>query len=512
MTFFLWILCWGLLFTGKKAVAQNVGIGITEPVNKLHVAGNFLVNQPYVSTQTTPTALQTKAMLHASTITFAGTDSTGYIYDPGGPSDNYTNSLTAFINVNNNLNCIGFEISFEDMDMAAGDSFIIKESPTSTNLSWYAVGNGYNNLDKITISGNGFYIFFKSNNDNFNGRGFALLFKRLYNNNQDLKNVTSFAGNSLFYDAKTSALRVGLNNSSLRGKYSFASGYLNNALGEYSFAGGFNTQANGNFSMAMGSYTTASGQYSTAFGNNTFASGSFAVATGLFTTASGYASTSMGENTTASGNYSFAAGYRVSTFNHKGSFFFGDSDPNNKGVRPLGFDNQFAARFNGGYYFISSDAGTDIGVQVLAGGNAWVSMCDENRKENFEPLNGEDILQKIKDIKFSSWNYKTQDPKLNRHYGIMAQDFHHAFGRDKYGNIGNDTTVNPIDIIGIDMAAIKALEKRTRELKQQLEKQFQDHQIELLKTSKLNEIIEKQQQQINDQEKRLAALEMLLNK
>ena len=91
-------------------------------------------------------------------------------------------------------------------------------------------------------------------------------------------------------------------------------------------------------------------------------------------------------------------------------------------------------------------------------------MCDENRKENFEPLNGDDILQKIKSIKFSSWNYKTQNPKVQRHYGIMAQDFFHAFGRDKYGAIGNDTTVNPIDMIGIDMAAIQALEKRTAQL------------------------------------------------
>ena len=43
----------------------------------------------------------------------------------------------------------------------------------------------------------------------------------------------------------------------------------------------------------------------------------------------------------------------------------------------------------------------------------------------------------------------------------MAQDFYKAFGKDKYGTIGNDTTVNPVDMLGIDMAAIQALEKRT---------------------------------------------------
>lgn len=48
---------------------------------------------------------------------------------------------------------------------------------------------------------------------------------------------------------------------------------------------------------------------------------------------------------------------------------------------------------------------------------------------------------------------------------MMAQDFYNAFGHDNYGTIGNDTTVNPIDMIGIDMTAIQALEKRTADLK-----------------------------------------------
>lgn len=67
-------------------------------------------------------------------------------------------------------------------------------------------------------------------------------------------------------------------------------------------------------------------------------------------------------------------------------------------------------------------------------------------------------------IPFSSWNYKGQDATTFRHYGIMAQDFYAAFGKDKYGIIGNDTTVNPVDMIGVNMAAIKALEQRTEKI------------------------------------------------
>ncbi|MBA2249133.1 MAG: tail fiber domain-containing protein [Chitinophagaceae bacterium] len=210
---------------------------------------------------------------------------------------------------------------------------------------------------------------------------------------------------------------------------------------------------------------------------------------GEITTASGFATTAMGNNTTASGDYTFAAGTKVSTNNHAGAFFFGDSDPHTKGVRNIGINDQFAARFNGGYYFISDDAGADIGVQVLPGGNAWVAICDKNRKENFEPLNGDDVLQKIARINFTSWNYKMQDAKKYRHYGIMAQDFYNAFGHDKYGTIGNDTTVNPIDMIGIDMTAIQALEKRTSTLDSEnkdLRNEIAELKTRLMKLEKLN--------------------------
>ena len=316
--------------------------------------------------------------------------------------------------------------------------------------------------------------------------------------------------------------------SSAMGYSTIASGYASTAMGNYTTASGgnstamgYNTTANGGSSTAMGSNTTASANTSTAMGNSTTASGFSSTAMGYSTIASGYASTAMGYNTTASGinstamgnttiasgDNSFAAGARVSTNGHAGAFFFGDGDPFNKGVRSIGFNDQFAARFNGGYYFISSDVGADIGVQVLAGGNAWVSMCDKNRKENFEPLNGDDILQKLKSIQFSSWNYKTQNPKVHRHYGIMAQDFFHAFGSDKYGTIGNDTTVNPIDMIGIDMAAIQALEKRTAKLNEELKTQKARYAERLEKSE--NQIAELTRQN-EDLAKRLQQLEAFM--
>ena len=74
--------------------AQNVGIGTTEPVNKLQVQGNLLVTTPTISTNTAPTVSQTKTIINAGTITFSATDSTGRIYDPGGPTGNYNANIT----------------------------------------------------------------------------------------------------------------------------------------------------------------------------------------------------------------------------------------------------------------------------------------------------------------------------------------------------------------------------------------------------------------------------------
>ncbi|MEO6132518.1 MAG: hypothetical protein ABIQ02_11765 [Saprospiraceae bacterium] len=81
----LLLIC-SFLFFIQYSYSQNVGIGTTVPSNKLHVIGNFLVNAPYTATNTPPTHSQTKTMINNTTITFSSNDSTGRIYDPGGPT------------------------------------------------------------------------------------------------------------------------------------------------------------------------------------------------------------------------------------------------------------------------------------------------------------------------------------------------------------------------------------------------------------------------------------------
>ena len=254
-------------------------------------------------------------------------------------------------------------------------------------------------------------------------------------------------------------------NATATGLAAVALGNSTTAGDDYTFASGYKSVANYVGATAIGAQCTASGAYSLAFGYQSVASGYSTAAIGTNTTASGNFALAVGYQTVASGHNSTALGYNVNSNNKLSAVIFGDSDPNGEGITYSGYPDEFVARFWNGYYFLTSGNTTRFGVSVGHNGNSWVSICDKNQKENFEPLNGEEVLQKLSDIPFSSWNYKQQDPKIYRHYGIMAQDFYHAFGRDNFGIIGNDTTVNPIDMIGIDMTAIQALEKRTTDLK-----------------------------------------------
>jgi hypothetical protein len=105
-------------------------------------------------------------------------------------------------------------------------------------------------------------------------------------------------------------------------------------------------------------------------------------------------------------------------------------------------------------------------VTVIEGQVAFTAVSDKTKKENFQPVDGEEVLGKIRGFELPSWNFIGHDPKEFRHYGPMAQDFFAAFGHDGVGQIGSETTINSGDLTGILMIAVQALEKRTAELKQ----------------------------------------------
>ena len=137
----------------------------------------------------------------------------------------------------------------------------------------------------------------------------------------------------------------------------------------------------GLYSLAMGNNTITSGTASTALGVNTIASGPISTAMGYFTTANGTNSTAMGRNTIASGNNSSAMGSFVSTNSKNEAFIIGDAFGTGTSSSA---GNEMTMGFSGWFRLYSSSNAIN-GVLLPANGNAWLSVSDVNRKENFEP-------------------------------------------------------------------------------------------------------------------------------
>src|SRR6516165_241857 len=198
--------------------------------------------------------------------------------------------------------------------------------------------------------------------------------------------------------------------------------------------------AQGNTSLGTGALQhNTTGSFNTAIGSNALTGNS----TGSFNTASGIQA--LRTNTTGDNNTAIGFGADVSTGNLTNATAIGrDAVVNANNKIRLG----------------------NSSVTVIEGQVAFTSSSDKTKKENFKPVDGEEVLGKIRGFELTSWNFIGHDPNEFRHYGPMAQDFFAAFGHDGVGQIGTETTINSGDIAGILIIAVQALEKRTAELKQ----------------------------------------------
>jgi len=157
---------------------------------------------------------------------------------------------------------------------------------------------------------------------------------------------------------------------------------------------------------------------------------------------------------------SFAAG-DFAQADHKGSFVWADSSSD---LLPFhsAVANQFAVRCTGGAKFVTAIDNTTgaqtAGVRLQAGDNAWSSISDRNAKKNFQPVNGEAVLEKLAAMPVQSWNYKWEADTNTPHLGPMAQDFKAAFfpGRD-------DKSISTLEFDGVELAAIQGLNDKVED-------------------------------------------------
>ena len=103
------------------------------------------------------------------------------------------------------------------------------------------------------------------------------------------------------------------------------------------------------------------------------------------------------------------------------------------------------------------------GNLIIAG--TLIQSSDENLKSNYEKVDEQIVLDKVSELPVSTWNFNFDDPQI-RHLGPTAQDFREAF---ELGH--NDTTIAPIDGIGVSLVSIKALHQRIQRQRSQIERQ-----------------------------------------
>ncbi|PEN12332.1 hypothetical protein CRI94_15035 [Longibacter salinarum] len=256
-------------------------------------------------------------------------------------------------------------------------------------------------------------------------------------------------------------------------------------VGNGSVALGSNTTASGSAAIALGSSSTASGPVSFAAGVSSEANGDYSIAMGYRAVAGGYQSVAIGDEAEANDRYALALGsqakvnsytgvaigWKASTgaANQGGMVLSADYTASGPGpslqgtgqfaanARHFWFGDNASVTYNSGH-LISTSSGA-----YLTDGGTWTNSSDSTKKAEYRPVDGENVLQALRDISVQTWSYKAESESV-RHMGPTAQDFHAAFGLGD-----SEKAISTVDIDGVNMRAIQALEQRTRTLKEENE-------------------------------------------
>jgi len=253
-------------------------------------------------------------------------------------------------------------------------------------------------------------------------------------------------------------------------------------MGDFSFAAGNQVIANNYGTFAFGDQVTVSGTVGVGFGSAVtvsgtagFSSGASNVCSGFACTAIGYTvraggqgSVALGYRTTANNDYSVALGYRASNNTHTGTMAMGDESTTDS-VRNQA-DNEFRIRYNGGIRLRVSPAANsntpgsagNVGCDITVAVPSWTCASSRTLKHNYLAIDGEDVLVRMRGVPITRWTMIADSTNV-QHLGPVAEDFFDAFGL----GLGR-TTIGLGDIDGVMFAGVKALEQRTRDLREAL--------------------------------------------
>jgi Chaperone of endosialidase len=148
-----------------------------------------------------------------------------------------------------------------------------------------------------------------------------------------------------------------------------------------------------------------------------------------------------------------------------------------------------AAPVSGAALVVGSD-GTNGNGAYLSTGGTWTNASDKNKKENFQTVYGDEMLDKIGELPVTKWNYKGH---REQHIGPVAQDFFRIF------QVGtDDKSISTIDPSGITLVGIQALYKKWKTAEQRAEAQSSKLEKQAKELQALQQEVEELKQLIHN--------------
>jgi hypothetical protein len=111
----------------------------------------------------------------------------------------------------------------------------------------------------------------------------------------------------------------------------------------------------------------------------------------------------------------------------------------------------------------------------LTGGGIWTDASSRTKKEDFQRLDGPEVLRKVEDLEVTRWKFKGTE---ERHIGPVAEDFHAEFECGPESSRDASTSIAAMDLAGVSLVAIQELSRLVRDL--QVENQELRERIEVL--------------------------------
>jgi Chaperone of endosialidase/Head domain of trimeric autotransporter adhesin len=497
------------VFITLHGIAQNVGIGVAAPVEKLDINGALKIG---TTTNASPQAGTLR--WNATTNIFEGYDGTkwrslisqfenfnGVVRSTGNhytdhfvfgadalPPTGFSSDTLLFFNKLKGAFRVGYLSSSTNWvpDSIGVGSFASGYNTKASGLRSTAMGSN------TTASGS----YSTAMGDNTTASGISSTAMGI--------NTTALANYSTAMGLTTTA----------SGYSSIAIGHLTISSGTISTAMGFNTTASANYSTAMGGNTTASGNRSTAMGDFTIASGFASLTAGSQTTASGATSTALGRNTKASGDRSTAMGLEniakgyastvIGVYNDsilvndqtavtQGTPLFivgnGDDNLNRSNAMVIAKNGRVGLGLNQPLHPVHNSNGA-----LLALSGVWTNASDRRFKSAIKPIHYG--LKELMQLQPSTY---TVNATGEQHIGFIAQDLKEIIPEVVSGIEGDIKKGETLGVSYGNMVALltKAIQEQQVAIQQkdaaiaQLKKEMNEQQALLLKIEQRIKALEK---------------------